>query len=97
MQAAEPPKRKKKKAVLLGVGLDDDGGQTRITHGPNFRLFGGSEDTHEQMQEKCIKLNEKLKSRGKQLEDLHRQEFLDVAGECDMNVIVPRPQGDPDG
>jgi len=42
---------------MLGVGLDSDG-HKRITTGPNFALVGGTEDTHEQMTEKAIKINE---------------------------------------
>ena len=59
--------KKKRKAVLLGVGLDSDG-HKRITTGENFALVGGTQETHEAMTEKAIKINEKLKSRGKQLE-----------------------------
>jgi hypothetical protein len=58
---------KKKKALLLGIGLDSDG-HKRLTTGPNFALVGGSQETHEQMTEKAVKINEKLKARGKQLE-----------------------------
>ena len=76
----------RKKALLLGLGLDNDDGHVRVTRGENFRLIGGSHDTHESMQEKCIKLNEKLRSRGKELEDLERDEFVDLAHECRMNV-----------
>ncbi len=87
----ELPKRKKK-ALLLGVGLDGDDQKLRITRGENYRLIGGSQDTHEQMQEKCVKFNEKLKDRKKQLEDLHPEEFVELASECKMNVV--RPQRD---
>ncbi len=86
MRAVNGPKKEKPKAALLGLGFDNDDDQIRITRGPNFRLLGGSQDTHEQMQEKCIKFNEKLKGRGKNLDDLHRTEFMDLARECDMNV-----------
>ena len=55
---------KKRKAVMLGVGLDSDG-HKRLTTGPNFALVGGTEATHEQMTEKAIKINEKTKARGK--------------------------------
>ena len=79
--------RKRQKAKLLGVGLDNDDGEVRVTRGPNFNLVGGSEDTHETMQEKCIKFNEKLGDRGKQLEQLERKEFVDLAGECGMPVV----------
>jgi len=72
------------KARLLGVGLDNDDGHVRVTRGENFHLVGGSQGTHEAMQEKCIKLNEKLDERGKQLHELERNEFLDIAAQCDM-------------
>jgi len=80
------------KAMLLGLGLDKDDDVQRITRGPNFHLFGGSQNTHGQMQEKCIKFNEKLTQRGKQLEGLEAGEFLDLAAECQMNVLVRRPK-----
>ena len=77
------------KASLLGVGLDNDDNCVRITRGKNFHLIGGSHGTHQSMQEKCVKFNEKLDGRGKELGDLERREFLDLAGECEMNVIDP--------
>jgi hypothetical protein len=83
----------KKKRALLGVGLDNDDGHVRVTRGENFHLVGGSEETHESMQEKCIKFNEKLTQRGKQLDDLETKEFHDLAEECRMNVI-PKPPKD---
>jgi hypothetical protein len=76
-------KSPKRKAVLLGVGLDSDG-HKRVTKGPNFALVGGSKDTHEQMTEKAIKINEKLKARGKQLEQVSREEFDDIAHEVGL-------------
>ena len=75
-------------ATLLGIGLDSDG-QVRITRGDNFHLVGGTATTHETMQEQCIKFNEKLADRGKQLAQLERQEFLDLARQCDMNIAIP--------
>ena len=61
---ANKPQKRKPKAILLGVGLDSDG-HKRLTTGPNFALVGGTEGTHEQMTEQAIKINEKLKARGK--------------------------------
>lgn len=81
--------RRRKESKLLGVGLDNDDGHARVTRGKNFHLVGGSADTHEAMQEKCVKFNEKLDEKGKQLADLGRGEFLDLAGECEMNVLLP--------
>ena len=63
---------------MLGLGLDGDG-HKRVTSGPNFLLLGGSQETHETMTEKVIKLNEKLSAAGKQLEEVSREEFNDMA------------------
>jgi hypothetical protein len=64
--------------MMLGMGLDSDG-HKRVTTGPNFALVGGSKETHEQMTETAIRINEKLKARGKQLETVGREEFDDIA------------------
>lgn len=64
--------------MILGVGMDSDG-QKRVTTGPNFALVGGSEETHADMTEKAIKINEKLAAKGKQLEDVSSEEFDDIA------------------
>ena len=67
-----------RKHHLLGLGLDNGDGHTRITRGDNFSLLGGSETTHEKMQETCIKVNEKIRQRGKTLETVSRQELTDL-------------------
>jgi hypothetical protein len=81
--------KKKGKAVMLGVGLDSDG-HKRITTGENFALVGGTEETHEVMTEKVIKINEKLKSRGKQLETVTGKEFDDIAQEVGLKKAEAR-------
>ena len=83
--------RERSKAMLLGVGLDNDDGHVRITRGENFHLIGGSAETHGVMQEKCITFNEKLNARGKQLEQLEGQELADLAAECQMNLLRKPP------
>jgi hypothetical protein len=82
-------KKIKRKAALFGIGLDSDGNK-RITTGPNFALVGGTQETHEQMTEKAIKINEKLKERGKQLEEVSRDEFDDIANEVGLKKMEPR-------
>ena len=77
---------------MLGVGLDSDG-HKRLTTGSNFALVGGSQETHEQMTEKAVKINEKLKARGKQLETVTREEFDDIAQEVGLKKAAPpRPK-----
>ena len=81
-------KKKMSRALLLGVGLDSDG-HKRLTTGPNFALVGGTEETHEQMTEKAVKINEKLKARGKQLETVTHEEFDDIAQEVGLKKVEP--------
>ena len=65
--------------IILGLGFDSKDGHLRITKGDNFRLFGGSEETHEMMQEKVIKFNEQLDKRHKRLEDINEEEFREIS------------------
>ena len=75
---------------MLGLGLDSDG-HKRLTTGPNFALLGGTQDTHDAMTEKAIKINEKLVAKGKQLEDISREEFDEIA---DSVGLQRRPEKD---
>jgi len=72
-------KDEREKSWLLGLGLDNEDGHVRYTRGPNFHPLGGSEGTHEEMQDKAVQFNEELRKREKQLEDINREEFRDIA------------------
>ena len=85
---ANTSQTKKRKGMMLGVGLDSDG-HKRVTKGPNFALVGGTKDTHEQMTEKAVKINEKLKSRGKELHEVTHEEFDDIAHEVGLKRAGP--------
>ena len=81
---ADASKKKRRRiAMMLGVGLDGDG-HKRVTAGPNFMLVGGSQETHEVMTEKAIKINEKLSAKGKSLEEVSGEEFDDIAHEVGL-------------
>jgi hypothetical protein len=82
-------KKPRRKAVMLGVGLDSDG-HKRLTTGPNFALVGGSEETHELMTEKALKINEKLAAKGKQLEEVSFEEFDDIAQSVGLHRRKPK-------
>ena len=75
MRATKP---RNNEAALLGVGLDNDDGHVRLTKGKNYALVGGSEDTHSQMQETAVKINEQLDNRGKRLQDVSVNELRDI-------------------
>jgi len=71
-------------SFLLGLGLDGDG-HRRLTRGPEFVLVGGSEETHERMQEHALKLTEELERRGKRLSDVRcTEELRDIADQAGL-------------
>jgi hypothetical protein len=80
--------KKKARSVMLGLGLDSDG-HKRVTTGENFALIGGSEETHQLMTEKVIRINERLKSRGKKLDNVSNKEFDDIAEEVGLKQLKP--------
>ena len=82
-------KKPRRKAWMLGVGLDSDG-HKRLTTGPNFLLAGGSEETHDVMTEKAIKINEKLAAKGKQLEEVSHDEFDEIAHSVGLHRDKPK-------
>ena len=82
-------KKPRRKAVMVGVGLDSDG-HKRLTTGPNFILAGGSQETHDDMTEKAIKINEKLAAKGKQLEDVSHDEFDEIAHSVALHRDDPK-------
>jgi len=86
VKASDSGESEKKSAALLGVGLDNDDGHTRITRGKNFFLCGGSQDTHAVMQETAIKINEHLDTRGKRLEDVSVGELKDICHEVSDSI-----------
>ena len=80
--------KKKKKAEdetqvvgFLGVGLDNKDGHKRLTQSEHFLLVGGSEETHGKMQDTVIRFGEKLKRRGKKLEEASAEEAIDLLRE----------------
>jgi hypothetical protein len=66
---------------LLGVGLDSDG-HKRITKSEEFLLVGGSQETHENMQEIAIRFAESLRDRGKRLDEASVEEVIDLLNDA---------------
>ena len=89
MASVSTKKKGRRKALMLGVGLDSDG-HKRLTTGPNFILAGGSQETHEVMTEKAIKINEKLAAKGKQLEEVSHEEFDEIAHSVGLHRDKPK-------
>jgi hypothetical protein len=73
------PKQKTAQTVgLIGVGFDNGDGHKRITKGEEFVLVGGSQETHERMQDVAIHVTEALQNKGKRLGDAEVQEVIDL-------------------
>lgn len=97
MKASKGPSKpsgKKPSTSLLGVGFDGTDEQTRITRGKNFLLCGGSEETHGVMQETAIKVNEKLDSSGKRLDDVSPSELRDILHDVAESIGIKPPNRD---
>jgi hypothetical protein len=61
--------RRESARILLGLGLDPDPeGHTRITKGEEILLLGGSERTHETMQEQVERIQHSLRKLGTNLQ-----------------------------
>ena len=73
-------KKQKPPEVLgfLGVGLDNQDDHQRLTRTEHFVLVGGSQETHEKMQEVTIRFNESLEQRGKRLQEASVPEVVDL-------------------
>jgi hypothetical protein len=63
---------------LFGVGFDNRDEHKRITTAEEFVLIGGSQETHERMQDVAIHVTESLKTKGKRLKDAEAQEVIDL-------------------
>jgi hypothetical protein len=66
---------------FLGVGLDNQDGEKRVTRSEHFLLVGGSAQTHERMQDTAIRFGAKLRDKGKTLQETSAQEALDLLRE----------------
>jgi len=87
--SSESDKKSKKKSEkterqvvgFLGVGLDGDG-EHRVTRTEHFLLVGGSESTHDHMQDTAVKFNEALTRLGQPLQQLPVKEVIDLLREA---------------
>jgi hypothetical protein len=64
--------------LIMGLGLDSDG-HARVTKGDDFLLLGGSEETHERMQEDVDRFQHALDKLGTDLQSASRAEMREAA------------------
>lgn len=63
---------------ILGIGLDNRDGHTRLTRAEQFTVAGGSEETHERMTETLVKTVEGLERKGRSLNDADTREIAEL-------------------
>jgi hypothetical protein len=63
---------------FLGIGLDNKDGHHRCTRSEHFILLGGSQATHERMQDTVIRFSEALERKGKMLSDASVEEAIEL-------------------
>lgn len=69
---------RKKIIRLLGVGFDADDGHIRITQGESFDVLMGSDESHEYITQLIRRIEEELKKRNLNLDDLSPEELQDI-------------------
>jgi hypothetical protein len=80
--SSKPEPSERRVVGFLGVGLDNKDGHKRLTQSEHFLLVGGSEETHERMQETAIKFSENLRRRGQELTDIPVEEVVELLYEA---------------
>src|SRR5437764_7578928 len=73
------PRPRRLRAALIGLGLDNVDDQNRLTRGDQSLIFGGSAETHAEMQETALRMEEELVRRGQGLGDLDPAELAELA------------------
>ncbi|QDV38058.1 hypothetical protein [Tautonia plasticadhaerens] len=75
--------RKRLRAVLVGLGLDDADATQRIINGDQCLILGGSEQTHAEMLETVLRLESELERRGQSLGEVSPADLADIAWRID--------------
>jgi hypothetical protein len=80
--STKPEQPQRQVIGFLGVGLDNTDGHHRVTRNEEFLVIGGSEETHERMQDVSIRFHESLRRRGKRLPETPVEEVIDLLHEA---------------
>ena len=58
------PRPRRLRAALIGFGLDNADDQNRLTRGDQSLIFGGSAETHAEMQETALRMEQRARPAG---------------------------------
>jgi hypothetical protein len=79
MSVAKKTSKKKPQVVgFVGVGLDNQDGEQRITRSEHFFLLGGSQETHGRMQDTAMRFDDELRRRGKPIQETPVEEVIEI-------------------
>ena len=70
-------------ATLIGLGLDSHDDHPRLTQSDQSLIFGGSAETHAQLQETVLLMEIELDRQGQRLGDLDPLELAELAWRID--------------
>ena len=68
-----------RRRFLLGLGLDNEDGHARVTRHEEYVLLGGSEETHERMQDDVERFRHSLEKLGTDLHRASKEELREAA------------------
>lgn len=68
---------------MVGLAADEDDGHRRVGMGEGFRVWAGSEATHAELVQWCSRIAAVIRDRGRALQDLSEQEFLEIVSSLD--------------
>jgi hypothetical protein len=77
------PRPRRLRAALIGFGLDSRDDEQRVTRGEETLIFGGSAETHAELRETALKMEQELIRRGCRLGDLNPSELAELATSID--------------
>ena len=58
------PRPRRLRAAFIGFGLDNGDDEQRLTRGDQTLIFGGSAETHAELRETALKMEQELNRRG---------------------------------
>jgi hypothetical protein len=77
------PRPRRLRAALIGFGFDNGDDQQRLTRGDQTLIVGGSAETHAELLETALRMEQELDRRGLGLGDLDPLELAELADVID--------------
>jgi hypothetical protein len=93
MEQSNP--RRRLRAAFIGFGFDEGDDQQRLTRGDQSLIFGGSAETHAELQQTALRMELELERLGQGLGDLDPAELAELAtviGSPELHEIALRLQ-----